>query len=158
MTITYWTNFSKRKNSTKIPTSGTDVTVTLKQPTSIEAPEFTLTDANAANITYFKIDNHYYFVADSIRLTNDTVRIIGRQDVLATYKSAIGSTTALIARSSSNYNKYLRDEMVSTFTTKTSDQHAALSMPFSSTGCYIVSVVNKISSASGYACHRHRHR
>jgi len=152
MTITYWTNFSKRKNSTKRPTSGTDATVTLKQPTSIESPEFTLTDANAANITYFKIGDHYYFVADTIRLTNDTVRVIGRQDVLATYKSAIGSTTALIARSSSNYNKYLRDEMVSTFTTKTSDQHAALSMPFSSTGCYIVSVVNKIASASGYVC------
>ena len=30
MTVTYWTGFSKRKNSTKQPTSGTDATVKLK--------------------------------------------------------------------------------------------------------------------------------
>lgn len=152
MKITYWTSFSKRKNSTKQPSSGTEIDVTLKQPTSIEAPEFTLTDANAANITYFKMDDHYYFVADSIRLTNDTVHIVGKQDVLATYKTAIGSTTALIARSSSNYNKYLVDNMVSTMVTKASAQQSAVAMPFSSTGCFVVSVVNKLSSANGYVC------
>lgn len=152
MKITYWTNFNKRRNSTKIPTSGTDIDVTLKMPVSIESPEFNLTDANAANITYFKIDNHYYFVADTIRLTNDTVHVVGRQDVLATYKSAIGGTTALVARSQSSFNKYLKDEMVSTLTTMTSDRHDALTMPFSATGCYIVSVVNKLSSANGYVC------
>lgn len=153
MKITYWTNFSKRKNSTKIPTSGTDIDVTLKQPTSIESPEFTLTDANAANITYFKIDNHYYFVADSIRLTNDTVHIIGSQDVLATYKSAIGSTTAMIRRAASSFNKYLRDDVVSIENRNvTSELAAANAMPFNSTGCFIVSVVNDQASDTAYVC------
>lgn len=151
MKITYWTSFSKRKNSTKQPSSGTEIEVTLKQPTSIEAPEFTLTDANAADITYFKIDNHYYFVADTIRLTNDTVHVIGRQDVLATYKSAIGSTTAMIARSASQFNKYLRDDIVSVENRNvTTELPATNSMPFDDDGCFIISVCNDIASDTAY--------
>ena len=43
MTITYWTNFSKRINSTKQPTGGTNITtVALKTPCSVETPVFIL--------------------------------------------------------------------------------------------------------------------
>ena len=35
MNIKYWTGFSKRKNSTKVPTSGTDAAVNLKDDCSI---------------------------------------------------------------------------------------------------------------------------
>ena len=40
MNITYWTNFSKRTNSTKQPTGGTQTTVRLKEPCGISSPTF----------------------------------------------------------------------------------------------------------------------
>ena len=152
MKIKYWTSFSKRKNSTKQPSGGTELEVTLRKPCRMETPVFILDNASAFDIDYVEAFGHYYYVTDKIHLDNNRVQVECTQDVLATYKSSIGATTALIARSSSNYNKYLKDDYVSTYATTTSDSHDSFTMPFSATGCYIVSVVNKLSSANGYVC------
>ena len=42
MNIKVWSNFSKRKNSTKQPTGGSTITVTLKDQCSILSPVFIL--------------------------------------------------------------------------------------------------------------------
>lgn len=150
MTITYWTNFSKRKNSTKIPTSGTDLTVTLKNGTSLENPTFILNDANAFNITYVKAFDHYYFVSDVRRIHTGIVEVDCVQDVLATYKSAIGSTTALIARSSSTYDTHLKDDMVSIKNSFVAEESSPYAFAFDDEGCFILSCVNNKAAHSGY--------
>ena len=44
MNITYYTNFSKRINSTKQPTGGTTISCRLKAPCSVERPVFEMRD------------------------------------------------------------------------------------------------------------------
>lgn len=150
MKIKYWTSFSKRKNSTKQPSGGTEVDVTLKQPCSLEAPSFILNDSNAFNISYVSAFGHYYFVTDKTYLTNDTVQVDCVQDVLATYKTNIGSTSALIARSSTVYDTHLKDDMVSIKNSYVAEESSPYSFVFDEEGCFILSCVNNHAAHSGY--------
>ncbi len=150
MKITYWTSFSKRKNSTKVPTSGTEIDVTLKIGTSLEAPTFILSLSNAFDIVYVKAFDHYYFVTDINYVHNQTFEVVCSQDVLATYKSQIGSTTALVARSTSNFNKYIKDDMISTLTTYVAEDTSPYTFPFDEDGCFILSCVNNDTPGKGY--------
>ena len=102
MNIKYWTGFSKRKNSTKVPTSGTDATVNLKDDCSILNPVFDCTGvSDDVNYIYVSDFGRYYYVSDVVHVTKDRIQIHCDVDVLATYKSQIGGTTAFIERSSS---------------------------------------------------------
>ena len=63
MNISYWTGFSKRKNSTKQPTSGTTATVYLKDDTSILNPTFDCTGVpDNVNYIYVSDFGRYYFI------------------------------------------------------------------------------------------------
>lgn len=98
MTIKTWSNFSKRRNSTKQPAiTGTDVTCTLKEATSIENPTFVLS-GNDFTINYVQAFGHYYFVKDIKSERNGVIEVSCSQDRLATYKSAIGSSSQYIER------------------------------------------------------------
>jgi len=148
MIITYWTNFSKRKNSTKRPTSGTDLTVVLKNGTSLENPTFILNDANAFNITYVKAFDHYYFVSDVRQIHKDVVEIDCSQDVLATYKTAIGNTSAFILYDTDT-NIEIPDGRLSVETTPQLNTNAvAMRDDFSLAGSFIVSLTgtNKVGT------------
>ena len=92
MTITYWTDFTKRKNSTKQPTGGTQATVILKEPCGIYTPTF-ICSGIPESVKYVKAWNRYYFVTD---VTHDGPELIVScaSDPLATFKSEIGSTYA----------------------------------------------------------------
>ncbi len=154
MTINYWTSFSKRKNSTKRPTGGTQVNVNLKAGTSLEAPVFILTASDAFNIVYVEAFGHYYFVSDVRHLTNDTVEVSCSQDVLATYKTAIGGYTCMIERAASAYNTLIPDESCAMH----NDMyilHNEVSMQgfFNATGTYVLTVLNNIGSGAGFTCY-----
>lgn len=97
MNILVFSNFSKRKNSTKTPldSSGTVVDVALKESTSIEAPVFRLT-SNDFTINYVKAFGAYYFVSDIVSIDKAHIEIYCEKDVLATYKSEIGATDAFV--------------------------------------------------------------
>ena len=151
MTITYWTNFSKRKNSTKIPTSGTDLTVVLKNGTSLENPTFILNNANAFNITYIKAFNHYYFVSDVRYIHKDVVEVDCVQDVLATYKSTITGSQQYILRSASDYDVKIPDSNVSMRAEQTVQDTGGAVSNLSAAGLYALTVANEKAS-SGYAC------
>ena len=92
MQIKYWTDFSKRKNSTKQPTGGTTATVTLKEPCGIASPSF-VSAAIPESVKYIQAWGRYYFVSE---VTHDGPEIIIPcvSDPMATFKSAIGSTYA----------------------------------------------------------------
>lgn len=150
MQIKIWNNYSKRLNSTAHPSSGgTTLNVELKEDTSVESPAFVLL-GNYPNVSYVSAFGHYYFVEDRVILTGNRTLIKCNIDLLASYKSDIGNTTALVARSSSNFNKWLRDDYVSTYSDAVSAIANSYEFPFSETGCFVISVVNVVADNSGY--------
>lgn len=115
MQATFYTNFSKRLNSTKRPETGTgtDITMTLKEPTSIIKPVFILTGYNLS-YNYVKWGNRYYFVDDIVIVHNNIAEYHCHVDVLASFKASIGNSTQYILRSSRAYNGFINDSIYPT--------------------------------------------
>lgn len=114
-TITAYTGFSKRKNSTKQPTGGTAITATLKDDVSLVQPVFII-QGNTFTYNYVEFQGRYYFVDDVVSLRNNLCEIHCNIDVLATYKTAIQATSAYVL-----YYSYWNTEIVDTrLSTKTS--------------------------------------
>ena len=112
MKLTYWTNFSKRKNSTKQPTSGTEIDVELKDNTSLLNPIFqTGSVPDNVNYCYVADFGRYYYVS-GVSHDGPFCLIECECDVLATYKSQIGSYKAFITRSASSYNVEMSDDKI----------------------------------------------
>lgn len=148
MKITYWTSFSKRKNSTKQPTGGTEIDVTLKQGTSLEAPTFILSTSNAFDIVYVSAFGHYYFVSDVTYVHTNTFEVNCVQDVLATYKSAIGATSAFILYDTAN-NVQLPDSRLAVNTTPmVTTVTQTFRSDYSAAGSFIISITgtNKVGT------------
>lgn len=116
MQITLYSGFSKRPNSTLQPTGGTNVTVTLKERTSIENPTFLLAAGLSSyeNITAVKWGSRYYFVSDITSVHNGLTEIACNIDRGATFKTQIGNTNAFIERCASGHSYDLRDDHVLT--------------------------------------------
>lgn len=146
MQITLFSGFSKRPNSTKQPTSGTNVDVTLKESTSIETPTFILSGGVSSyeNITAVKWGSRYYFVNDVVSVHNGITELSCNIDRLATFKTAIGSTSTFIERSASNYSADIRDEHVMTTDETFVDEYGGYSLFPSalSTGVIVVALAN----------------
>lgn len=90
-------NFSKRQNSTKVPANiaGTSFNVVLKNPTSMNAPVFTL-NADTFSFNYCSFNGAYYFVTDVVSVRNDIWEIHCTKDVLATYRTEILNSQAYV--------------------------------------------------------------
>lgn len=111
MVIKYWTNFSKREDETLLPTgTGTQITVTLKEPCSILRPSFILS-SNISGLNYIRVDEwgRYYFVTEKTYLSNDTYRIDCVYDPLASYKTQIGSYYGNVEYTASSTNILVND-------------------------------------------------
>lgn len=148
MKLKYWTSFSKRKNSTKIPTAtGTEIDVYWKEDTSIDSPSVVLA-TNAVNIDYCYINDwgKYYTVSAISKLTDGTTQYDLVEDVMATHKTEIGSTVAHIVYSSSGWDKDLVDARIAVKGTH-SIYHDTQALGFLSAGSYIVGVVNNQNDA-----------
>lgn len=94
-TLTYY-SFSKRHKSTKQPTSGTDITVNLKDGVSLTNPVFLLNFSGFPTFNYCQFEGRYYFVTDIRQVRNDLFEVECEEDYLASWKSTIGSTPAMI--------------------------------------------------------------
>lgn len=143
MKLKYWKNFSKRKNSTKIPaTTPTEIDIVLKEDTPVDSPSIILT-GNAIDIDYCRIDDFgkYYFVGEPIILTNGMTQYNLQEDVLATHKTEVGNTKAHIVYSSTGWDKDLIDNRISCKGTRLVYQTQG-NLGFDSVGCYVVSVIN----------------
>lgn len=150
MTATFYSNFSKRINSTKRPTGGTNHTIRLKDATSIENPIFLLDSINL-DYNYVKWNNHYYFIKDIIVSTNKVYEVQCIQDILATYKDDILGATAFVEYSTSNYNSSILDRRISSTseTSRKSSTNNSL-VSFFDGGSYIVSTVATSGTANRY--------
>lgn len=155
MKLKYWQNFSKRKNSTKIPsTLPTEIDIVLKEDTPVDSPSIILT-GNTIDIDYCRIDafGKYYFVGEPIILTDGMTQYNLEEDVLATHKTEVGNTKAMILRSSTGYNVWIPDHEVYVSAQKTivrtvDDFSVYFADPI---GCYLLSVVNDKGSFSSFA-------
>lgn len=150
MTIKYWTSFSKRKNSTKKPSSGTSATVQLKEGTSIESPVFLLS-GDLFDITYVNAFDHYYFVTDIRSVRNGLVEIYCKMDPLASFKTDIGGYTALIERCSHTFDVAIPDPACAIFNYVDVYKATASSM-LDDTGFFALSVLNTKGSGVGFTC------
>lgn len=94
-TLNYYT-FSKRHKSTKQPTGGSSIDVQLKDGTSLISPVFLLNWSGVPSFNYVGFEGRFYFVNDIRNIRNDLWEIECEEDYLASHKTAIGATEAVI--------------------------------------------------------------
>lgn len=160
MQIDFFSGFRKRENSTKVPlVSDATRTLTgyLKEPCSIMNPvvkiERPLSDAAPYSYTYAYIGEfaRWYFVTDWV-WSEGVWECRMKEDVLGSFKTDIGNTTAYIERSASDYNGEIIDKVYPA-TTGFSTTVVNLSSPWYGVapagGSFVVGVISKASSWSG---------
>lgn len=108
MVIDVYSGFSKAINSTKQPSGGRSITVTLKEGCSVLNPIFILHGYSLAD-NYVKWGSRYYYIDDIVILHNEVAEYHCSTDVLATFKSDIGASTQYVTRSASSYNLKVMD-------------------------------------------------
>lgn len=144
MQITLY-NLAKRRNSTKQPSNGTNITVNLKEGTSYFNPSFIL-NHNPTGFNYLSWDNRYYYITNIENTRNGIYTISCELDALATYKSDILGTTAFVLYSSSNYDVGIPDTRLSTkpnYIVKTN----AVTYPIAGEPLYVVTYIGESGSS-----------
>lgn len=140
MQITLY-NLAKRRNSTKQPSKGSNITVNLKEGTSYFNPSFIL-NFNPTGFNYLSWDNRYYYITNIENTRNGIYTISCELDALATYKSDILGTTAFVLYSSSNYDVGIPDTRLSTkpnYIVKTN----AVTYPIAGNPLYVVTYIGE---------------
>lgn len=107
MNVKFYT-FSKRVNSTARPTGGTDYTVILKEPSSVISPRLDLIwtgtgSPTAFNYAYIQDFGRYYWIQNweyQNRKWTATLSV----DVLASWKTEIGTASKYVLRAASDYD------------------------------------------------------
>lgn len=145
--------FTKRTNSTKLPSGGQGFGIDLKAPCNIIDPEIkiaTQSDPTGFNYCYLPTFSRYYWVknwtySDGLWTASLTV------DTLASYREQIGNSTEYVVRSSAKYDPKIVDNLYPTKSTITTRTIYANSTPFTdnpesgSQGFFVVAV-----NAPGY--------
>lgn len=153
--------FTKRLNSTKQPTpsTGKNFDCELKDETSFINPVLrfapnTLTSGlfspSAYNYAYIAYWQRYYYITDW-QYCNGVWECSLSVDVMASFKSEIGNTSAYIIRSASQYNGDILDTFYpATTVCGTTKQQFAYDFIYQtsiSEGCFIVGVINSLNNA-----------
>ena len=160
ITVNFFT-FSKRDNSTAQPSgSGTSLNCKLRFDCSILTPQLQLTgpisNPSSLNYAYISDFGRYYWVTDwsyDTGFWNASLKV----DVLATYKTAIGTSSLYVLRSASAYNQYLNDAQYPTRSDgyTTTSQGSALTciedsnMTLNGGSCYVIGIQNGDSYNNG---------
>ena len=138
---------SKRDNSTKQPTgTGTEFSCVLKSGSGIMHPTLTFdfgiaNDPSQYNYAYIAAFDRYYFVEEwyfERALWTASLRV----DVLATYKSAIGSSSLYVMRAAGASDGNIIDTL---YPAKTGCSYSSdtKTNPWQSASCFVVGVVTK---------------
>ncbi len=110
MEVIFFTNFSKRKNSTKQPidSEGEVREVKLKGQCDLLNPMFFLT--GVTGYVYCKAWGNYYFIHRVGYDIDGAEYVYCNIDFLATWRNSILGTRAYIIYASKNYNRWIRDD------------------------------------------------
>ena len=154
MTITMYANFSKRRNSTLKPEtgSGLDVNCTLKEPTNFLNPVIIISPAVLGSTAVAPIYNYvwipkffrYYFVDDwtyNGGLWEGTLSV----DVMASFKESISGLSCYVERAESAYNGDIIDNMFPA-TDDYTIQNVSIGCDWAgrtiANGCFIVGIIS----------------
>ena len=110
MEVLFFRNFSKRSNSTKQPNDedGELREVRLKGQCDVRSPMFFLTGCD--DYVYCKAWNNYYFIHRVGYDIDGAQYVYCNIDYLATWKAQILATNAFVLYSSSEYNRWIKDD------------------------------------------------
>lgn len=146
-------NFSKRNNSTKVPTdTGTVKDVKLKDRCDRINPSFFLADA--AGYTYLKAWGWYYFITNVAYDINGAQYVDCLIDVLGTWKESIKATSAFVEYSTSNYDTWVNDPRIAqeeSINTRV-EVEETIFRANTTAGCYLISTLNDVYGVTTYAC------
>lgn len=153
MQITVYTSFSKRKNSTKVPTGGTVVNnVELKNNTSIHSPTFILgsiTGVTMNNIRYVKAFDEYYYVTDISVTPHNYWEITCVCDPMASHKSEILGSTQYVMYSASMFYEYVPDTRLPQDVGVTEVLHEFTGTFYSDNGFYVLTCLSNGDDGRG---------
>lgn len=116
VSMVFYSNFSKKDNSTKQPTGGTAYSVVFKDAFSILGGTVKLQVSfdTAQNYTAAKYGSKYYKVTDVVSTSNGIVEVSLSLDELATYKTNIAGYSGLIERAPSGASmRVIPDDTIS---------------------------------------------
>lgn len=145
-TATFY-NFSKRTNSTAVPSGGTAVNVVLKDGCSLLDPVFLLELGDTPTWSYMEFEDRYYKIMDIVSVKQNLWQISASVDVLATWKANILAASAFVAYDTTA-NTEITDRRLSI---KTSDVVAVQSSNHATLGkgsCAVVSITGTTSTRS----------
>lgn len=138
--------FSKRDNSTKTPAAsdGTSFSCVLKSGSGIMRPTISLdmglaSDPSGYNYAYISEFSRYYFIEEwyfDNALWTATLKV----DVLATYKSDIGSASLYVLRAYDDHDGSIVDTKYPTKTGCTFN-YTSQNNPWNTTGIFVVGIV-----------------
>ena len=142
--------FSKRRNSTKQPTTelSDQRTVYLKEACSQDNPVFICT-GNNFNYNYCEWNSKYYFINEIVSLRNNEIEIHCVLDVLATYKTNILALTAYVMYDSTS-NTEIPDNRIPIKTTASVQASTASCPLVPDSGTYILSLTGSNNTTGIY--------
>lgn len=134
----YCGKIAKKRNSTAQPTLVAYYDVTLKTPTSLHTPTFTIS-ANTFDYNYLQWDDRYYFVTDVVAVRSGFWEVSGVCDVLATFKDDILASTQFVSYSSHKSSIWLPDTRVPLLKeTQSARSTASLASILNANGFYVL--------------------
>lgn len=152
MQVNLYSGFSKRINSTKLPTGTPTVkNGTLRSLCSVTNPEIefkTMGTTCPANFCYAYIPsfNRYYFISDW--QADGALWVCKmKEDCLASWKTNIGNTDAYIDRCSNTFDGDIIDTTYPT-TTNYNVTKITLDTPWNLNGCFILGIIDSENSAN----------
>ena len=129
MTITLMNNTSPANYLTKSVTTVDSYTGTLREPSSIIEPVFTIERASPTGFNYVQIPefNRYYYVTGVSVEQNGLVAIACHVDVLMSYAAQIRNFKAIIKRQENQFNLYMDDGI---FKSYQNSKHKVIKFPY----------------------------
>lgn len=115
-------SFSKRTNSTAVPTGGTEIDFVYKDGSDLHNPVLVLSTFNDT-WNYASIGSLYFYINSVKRVSYNHVEITLRIDTMATYRNYIIGTWAYIAYGTNGANKDIADPRFPISGLKTMTQH-----------------------------------
>lgn len=146
-------NFSKRKNSTKQPSSaGTQKACVWKENTSIHNPTVQVAGSVDPSYTYAEISSwgKYYYVEDAVTVANGISEYTLREDPMASHKTEIGSCSTRVVFCTNPFYSNKVDPRISVKISHKEKQSASTNIIDSSlTGFYVVTVMSTQGGTTG---------
>lgn len=93
---TLYTGFSKKLNSTAQPSGGTVYPCLIKNDTDFRNPVLQVQADDLSGVNYMQFNGEFFYVTSLISHRTGIWEIAGLRDPMATYKAAIGATSAFM--------------------------------------------------------------